>query len=218
MIHSIWGASQSSDFIFVKNTTNSNISDRYGGPKVHFRTQGIRSVSVHFPGSMDLPPRSNSHPSPCMADGCVKSFGTAAAKRKHYTNCHSYTPEVCDKGCNLSAIFPTQTLWKTHIAAEHGGFPKDFPCTVPGCTSTTPFNKAQNLTQHLVKCHALHSPEARLPYVSFWRPRLCPEPNCKKTNVFQKPPGLVNHMLKEHHRDVSSDRSGMILSLYTPDI
>lgn len=144
---------------------------------------------------------------PCTADGCTKSFGTAAAKEKHYTNCHSYTPKGCDKGCDPSVIFPTQTSWKNHIAAEHGGFPKDLRCSVPGCTSTTPFNKAQNFTQHLVKCHGLKFPEARLPYVPIWRPRFCPEPDCKKTHVFQKPAGLVNHMLKNHNRviDVSSN-------------
>lgn len=94
---------------------------------------------------------------PCTTDGCTKSFGTAAAKEKHYTNCHSYTPKGCDKDCDPSVIFPTQTSWKNHIAAEHGGFPKDLRCSVPGSTSTTPFNKAQNFTQHLVKCHGLKS-------------------------------------------------------------
>lgn len=143
---------------------------------------------------------------PCVADGCSKSFETEKAGKSHHTACHSYTPKGCDKGCDPAVIFPTSHAWKMHVAAEHAGFPKDFKCLFPGCTSKTTF-KPTTLTQHLVKFHRLNTPEERLPYVPIWRPRSCQVAGCKKTLLYHKPARLVIHMLKDHNRviDIMSD-------------
>jgi len=135
----------------------------------------------------------------CTVGECTKGFDTIGKLNSHVKELHEY-PKSCHKGCDPQTLYNTRNEYLRHLETHSQFTPTS--CLVPGCTSTTVFERAQMYRKHVRKSHEIQGKaiDQYMPYEkkAKFTPTQCRVPLCSSKATFKLPNQYKAHLREKH--------------------